>query len=69
MNNSFEQLSREQLLGADYTLRLLHTSPRFRGQALALIELLYDEVNSCIIKLLDAEVSKCKLATAKESTK
>lgn len=37
MSGRYDKLTAEQLKGADYALRLLHTSPVFRGRALEII--------------------------------
>lgn len=50
----WEKLSLEQLRGADYAIRRLHTSPVFRGQALALLREQHAQV---------AEVMKAKALT------
>lgn len=39
----YERLTEEQLLGAHYALRLVRTSPRIRGTALAMIDAQIDE--------------------------
>ena len=43
MSNRFEKLNDDQLRGANWALRLVHTSPRIKGAALELIEGLIEE--------------------------
>ena len=42
---NWEKLTDEQLQGANYALRLVHTSPRIKGGALDLINGLIDETS------------------------
>ena len=41
--NRFAKLNNDELRGANWALRLLHTSPRVRGEALKLLECLIAE--------------------------
>lgn len=47
----YSKLSREQLEGAHYMLRLLHTSPAFRGRALEVIKEQYDCVDTILASM------------------